>query len=46
MTKKIKISEKPKKYTRKVKHENGMTVIWKYDFNKFKDGLYEVEIID
>jgi hypothetical protein len=34
------------KYIKKVKHSNGMTVVWKYDFSKFKDGLYEVEIFD
>jgi uncharacterized Rmd1/YagE family protein len=30
----------------KVTHSNGMVVVWKYDYSKFKDGLYEVEIFD
>lgn len=46
MNKKTKPANKPLKYINKVKHSNGMTIIWKYDFSKFKDGLYEVEIID
>jgi hypothetical protein len=40
------INKQPLKYIKKVKHPNGMVVIWKYDYSKFKDGLYEVEIID